>query len=43
MSIGLGGSLHHSVRGDVGQAVGDVLLDRSGEQHRLLAHKRDLQ
>lgn len=39
MSIRLDGSLHHSLHWDVSQAIGDVLLDRPGKQHRLLAHK----
>ncbi len=43
VSISLGGSLNHSFHGDVCQAIGDVFLDRSGKQHRLLAHKSYLQ
>lgn len=39
VSVGLGGSLHHRLHGDVAQAVGDVFLHRPGKQRGLLSHE----
>lgn len=43
MSVSLGGSLQHCLPGDISQAIGNVLLNCTGKQHRLLTYKSHLQ